>query len=405
MKDTELLQLALGLAPPWTVVSCHFDAEQRRLDIGLGFPRGSRFPCPSCGQGNCPVHDTEQKSWRHLNFFQHEAHLVARVPRIRCGRCGVLQVALPWARPGSGFTLLFEAFIMILAQAMPVKRIAELIGEHDTRLWRVLEHYVERAREQADYSALRHLGVDETASKRGHNYVSLFVDLEQARTVFVTEGKDASTIERFQADLLDHGGSPEAVEEVCCDMSPAFILGVESHLPEARLTFDKFHVLKLLNAAVDEVRRREQRERPELKRTRYLWLKNPERLTAQQRTILETLHPKSLNLKTVRAYRIRLAFQALWKQPPELAEAFLKKWYFWATHSRLEPIQQCAKTFKKHWQGILNWFQSLVNNGILEGINSLIQAAKARARGYRTVKNFITMIYLISGKLDFRLPT
>jgi transposase len=171
------------------------------------------------------------------------------------------------------------------------------------------------------------------------------------------------------------------------------------------LTFDKFHVLKLLNAAVDEVRRREQRERPELKRTRYLWLKNPERLTAQQRTILETLHPKSLNLKTVRAYRIRLAFQALWKQPPELAEAFLKKWYFWATHSRLEPIQQCAKTFKKHWQGILNWFQSLVNNGILEGINSLIQAAKARARGYRTVKNFITMIYLISGKLDFRLPT
>ncbi len=405
MKDTELLQLALGLAPPWTVVSCHFDAEQRRLDIGLGFPRGSRFPCPSCGQGNCPVHDTEQKSWRHLNFFQHEAHLVARVPRIRCGRCGVLQVALPWARPGSGFTLLFEAFIMILAQAMPVKRIAELIGEHDTRLWRVLEHYVERAREQADYSALRHLGVDETASKRGHNYVSLFVDLEQARTVFVTEGKDASTIERFQADLLDHGGSPEAVEEVCCDMSPAFILGVESHLPEARLTFDKFHVLKLLNAAVDEVRRREQRERPELKRTRYLWLKNPERLTAQQRTILETLHPKSLNLKTVRAYRIRLAFQALWKQPPELAEAFLKKWYFWATHSRLKPIQQCAKTFKKHWQGILNWFQSLVNNGILEGINSLIQAAKARARGYRTVKNFITMIYLISGKLDFRLPT
>jgi len=405
MKDTELLQLALGLAPPWTVVSCQFDAEQRRLDIGLGFPRGSRFPCPSCGQGNCPVHDTEQKSWRHLNFFQHEAHLVARVPRIRCGRCGVLQVALPWARPGSGFTLLFEAFIMILAQAMPVKRIAELIGEHDTRLWRVLEHYVERAREQADYSALRHLGVDETASKRGHNYVSLFVDLEQARTVFVTEGKDASTIERFQADLLDHGGSPEAVEEVCCDMSPAFILGVESHLPEARLTFDKFHVLKLLNAAVDEVRRREQRERPELKRTRYLWLKNPERLTAQQRTILETLHPKSLNLKTVRAYRIRLAFQALWKQPPELAEAFLKKWYFWATHSRLKPIQQCAKTFKKHWQGILNWFQSLVNNGILEGINSLIQAAKARARGYRTVKNFITMIYLISGKLDFRLPT
>jgi transposase len=306
---------------------------------------------------------------------------------------------------GSGFTLLFEAFIMILAQAMPVKRIAELIGEHDTRLWRVLEHYVDRAREQADSADLRQLGVDETASKRGHHYVSLFVDLEKARTVFVTEGKDASTLERFKADLLDHGGCPEAVEEICCDMSPAFISGVESQFPQARLTFDKFHGMKLLNAAVDAVRRQEQRERPELKHTRYLWLKNPERLSAQQRSVLETLRPKSLHLKTVKAYQIRLAFQELWQQPPAPAEAFLKKWYFWATHSRLEPITQCAKTIKKHWQGILNWFQSRVNNGILEGINSMIQAARARARGYRTIKNFITMIYLISGKLDFRLLT
>jgi len=316
-----------------------------------------------------------------------------------------LQVALPWARPGSGFTLLFEAFTMILAQAMPVKRIAELLGEHDTRLWRVLEHYVDRARKQADHSDLRQLGLDESAGKRGHHDVSLFVDLEQARTLFVTEGKDASTLERFKADFLDHGGFPEAVEEICCDMSPAFISGVASHFPQARLTFDKFHVMKLLNTAVDNVRRQEQRERPELKHTRYLWLKNPERLSAQQRSLLESLRLKSLNLKTVKAYQIRLAFQELWEQPPALAERFLKKWYFWATHSRLEPIKQCAKTMKKHWKGILNWFESLVNNGILEGINSMIQAAKARARGYRTLKYFITMIYLISGKLDFRLPT
>ena len=188
-------------------------------------------------------------------------------------------------------------------------------------------------------------------------------------------------------------------------MSPAFIPGVEAQFPQARLTFDKLHVLKLLNTAVDNVRRQEQRERPELKHTRYLWLKNPERLSAQQRSILETLRPKSLNLKTVKAYQIRLAFQELWEQPPALAERFLKKWYFWATHSRLEPIKQCAKTIKNHWQGILNWFESLVNNGILEGINSMIQAAKARARGYRSLKYFITMIYLISGKRDFRLPT
>jgi transposase len=405
MRDTELLQLALGLAPPWKVVTCQFDAEQRRLDIHLDFPRGSRFSCPSCGQGDCPAHDTQEKSWRHLNFFQHEAHLNARVPRIRCGRCGILQVALPWARPGSGFTLLFEAFIMILAQAMPVKRIAELIGENDTRLWRVLYHYVHQAREQADYSDVRQLGVDETASKRGHNYVSLFVDLQNAKTVFVTEGKDAATVERFKADFSEHGGRPEAIEDLCCDMSPAFITGIETHFPQARLTFDKFHVLKILNGAVDAVRRQEQKERPELKHTRFIWLKNPQRLTAHQNARLQELNPKALNLKTVRAYRIRLAFQEFWLQPPQLAERFLKKWYFWATHSRLEPIKESAYTIKRHWQGVLNWFQSNVNNGILEGINSVIQAAKARARGYRTVKNLITMIYLISGKLNFHLPT
>lgn len=405
MLDIDLFQLALCLTPPWQVISSEFDLQTKRLDIRIDFPRGSTFCCPECGQANLKCHDTKEKTWRHLNFFQHEAHLTARVPRVRCDKCGVRQVGVPWARSESGFTLLFEAMIMTLAKAMPVNAIAALVGEQDTRLWRVLHHYVDAARERADYSEVSQVGVDETSSKRGHNYVSLFVDLDGPRVLFATEGKDAATVERFKQDLIDHQGDPENVREVCCDMSPAFISGVKKQFPSAEITFDKFHIMKIINEAVDEVRRQEQKERPELAKTRYLWLKNPENLKASQAETLEGLTLKKLNLKTTRAYHIRLNFQELFNQPPELAEAFLNKWYFWATHSRLEPIKQAAYTVKRHWDGILRWFQSKINNGILEGINSLIQAAKAKARGYRTTRNLITMIYLISGKLDFRLST
>ena len=405
MRDTDLFQLALGLTPPWEVVSSNFDPEQRRLDIRLGFPRGSMFACPQCGQMGLKAHDTVEKTWRHLNFFQHEAYLSAKVPRVKCDQCGVKLLAVPWARPGSGFTLLFEAMIMVLVKAMPVKTVAAYIGEHDTRLWRILHHYVDQAREQVDFSKITRFGVDETASKRGHNYVSLFVDLEDRKVIFATEGKDSSVIKHFKQDFLAHGGSPAHVEETCCDMSPAFISGIKEHFPGTQITFDKFHIMKIINEAVDEVRRMEQRNHPELSKTRYIWLKNPTNLKANQVEHLKELSLPKLNLKTVRAYHLKLNFQELFTKSKEEAELYLKKWYFWATHSRLEPMKKVAATLKRHWDGILRWFTSGVSNGILEGLNSLIQSAKSKARGYRTTKNLIAMIYLIGGKLKFDLPT
>lgn len=404
MRETELLQTALGLEAPWRVVRSSFDAAARRLDIHLDFPKGCRFACPGCGAAGCPAHDTEAMTWRHLNFFQHEAYLHARVPRVRCRACGVRRVAVPWARPGSGFTRLFEALVMALVQAMPVKAAARLVGEHDTRLWRIVHHYVETARAGADFQAVRCVGVDETAARRGHDYVTLFVDLARARVLFVADGKDAATVEAFAADLAAHGGRADAVAEVCIDMSPAFIAGTAEHLPSATVTFDKFHAVRLVNDAVDAVRRAEQKTRPELKRTRYIWLKNRDKLSPAQRDTLGGLAAR--NLKTARAWRIRLAFQELYAQPSRpAAEAFLKTWYFWATHSRLAPVIEAAKTIKRHRLGVLRWFDSRIANGLLEGLNSLVQAAKAKARGYRSTRNFKAMIYLIAGKLELKLPT
>jgi transposase len=403
MQDTDLFQMALGLLPPWVVERSDFDAEKKQLDIYVDFSRGGEFPCPECGRQGCKAYDTVDKVWRHLNFFEHVTYLHVRTPRVECPECGVKQVPVPWAREGSGFTLLFEAFIMAMAKEMSVRAIARLVGEHDTRVWRVLHHYVEQARCDQDYSEVSAVGMDETSSKRGHNYITVFVDMAKSKVLFATPGKDAETLRAFKEDLEAHGGQVANITQACCDMSPAYIRGIEDTFGNAAITFDKFHILKVINEALDEVRRLEQRTRPELKKTRFAWLKNPRNLTAKQQGIIENLNVSKRHLKTARAYQIKLTFQELYEQPREHAEEFLKRWYFWATHSRLQPIIAAARTIKRHWEGILAWFDSGITNGVLEGINSLIQAAKAKARGYRTTRNFITMVYLIAGKLDLAL--
>jgi transposase len=403
MRETALLQLALGLTPPWTVRRADFDPEAHRLDIELDFAPGSRFACPVCGAADCPAYDTERKTWRHLNFFQHQAYLTARVPRVRCDKCGIKTVNVPWARPDSGFTLLFEAMLMAMIPAMPVAAVARMVGEHDTRLWRVVHHYVDQARARADASNVTRVAIDETAARRGHNYIALFVDIDQARVLFATEGRDAETVARFADDLTAHGGDPDQVSEVCIDMSPAFIKGTADSLPNAAITFDKFHAVKIINDALDQVRRAERKAHAVLKGTRYIWLRNPENLSERQRATLDALPTRTL--KTARAYQIRLAFQHLYEQDrPEQAAQYLKRWYFWATHSRLEPVIDAAHTVKRHWDGILRWFDSKIANGLIEGINSLVQAARSKARGYRSIRNLTAMVYLLAGKLDLPLP-
>ncbi len=228
--------------------------------------------------------------------------------------------------------------------------------------------------------------------------------------LFATEGRDAGTVAAFADDLAAHAGDPEAIEEVCIDMSPAFIKGVADSLPQAAVTFDKFHAVKILgssprtNDAVDAVRRTEQKRQGLLRGTRYIWLRNPDNLTERQRATLRALPTQYL--KTARAWQIRLAFQDLYHQPSaEAGAGFLKKWYFWATHSRLPPMIEAARTIKRHWDGILRWFDSGIANGLIEGINSLVQAAKAKARGYRSTRNLKAIVYLLAGKLDLALPS
>jgi transposase len=347
---------ALGVTPPWEVTETTLSVAEKRFDIRVDFARGGKFTCPGCGQP-ISASDTSEQTWRQLNFFQYAAYVTARVPRLDCRNCGVKQVEAPWARPGSGFTLLFEALVMALARQMPVNAVAELVNEPDRRLWRVVHHYLAEARARQDYAPVRRLGIDETASRRGHNYISVFVDLEAKRVLFGTPGKDGATVGAFAEDLRAQGGAGERIEQVACDLSPAFIKGVGEQWPQAEMTFDRFHLQKLVNEAVDEVRREEARSVEGLKRTRYCWLKNPEKLPPEEQARIGELRRR--NLKTSRAYQLKLTFEELFDEPDrDSGESFLRRWHFWARQSRLEPMIKAAQTIKAHWDGVLNWFES-----------------------------------------------
>jgi len=405
MRDTDLFQMALSLVPPWQVAKSEFDADKHRLDLHIDFPRGSRFACPQCGAA-CPAHDSDMKTWRHLDFFQHQAYLHARVPRASCPAHGPLQVQVPWARPGSGFTLLFEAMILAMAPHMTMRAISRQVGEHDTRLWRIVTHYTDAGRAREDMSGVREVGIDETASRRGQTYVSVFVDLDRAKALFATPGRDAETVGAFAADLRAHGGDPTKVREVACDMGAGFLKGAAEHLPNAKLTLDKFHVTKLVVDAVDEVRREEQREsgwkQVVLKRTRYAWLTSERNQNQRQEQIVEALSLPQLNLKTAKAYRMKLTFQQAYASAGKAGERGLEKWCRWAMRCGLAPMKRAGTTIRQHWQGVVRYFSTGLTTAIMEGINSLIQAAKAKARGYRSDRYLIAMIYLIAGKLDLQ---
>jgi len=404
MFETKIFKAALAIQSPWYIKDVQFDVALKKLDIYIDFKRGSTFLSTKTDYPDqYKIKDTCDKTWRHLNFFEHECYLHCRTPRIDLGDRTEL-VSPPWAGVNSGFTLLFEALILELCAHMPVHSVCQIINEHDNKIWRLLEKYVDQALESEDYSHITAIGMDETSRRKGHNYITLFVDMLKGKTIHVAEGKDHKTVADFVDVLESHNGDRNQIKDVSCDMSPAFIKGVDKFLPDASITFDKFHIMKIINKAVDQVRREEVVTQPILTNTRYLFLKNEQNLTENQRKTLEELHLPKLNLKSIRALHIRENFQEIYKASTEEDfEALLKKWYFWATHSRLEPIIKAAKSIKAHWDGVLEWKKSQINNGILEGLNSIVQAAKAKARGFKTFRNFKIVVFLLTGNLDFKV--
>jgi transposase len=398
--NEKLFSIALGIEEPLYINKIDFIKGEGELHVYIDFERGSKFVCEACDYKDCTVKDTEEKTWRHLNFFQYKCFLHLRTPYINCANCGSHLFVPVWGRARSGFTLLFEAMVLTMAREMPVSAIAEIVGEQDTRLWRILQFHVGKAYKEKDLSALKKVGVDETSSQKGHKYVSVFIDMDTKETVYATEGKDAGTIAAFSEELPKHNGNTANITALSMDMSVSFISGAKKHFPSATITFDKFHVVKQLNEAIDEIRRTEQKSNPVLKGSRYIWLKNPDNLTEGQKKNLSTLAKE--NKKLSRAYQMKLTFQDIYRTVTdyETADFAIKKWLQWAVRSRLGPIKCFARMVKSHYTGILQYFKTRLTAGVSEGANSRIQEIKRRAKGFRNINNFISMIYLEGSNLS-----
>jgi transposase len=371
------------------------------LTVLIDFEPGSRFAI-SGHEGMHPVHDTVVKTYRHLNFFQHECQLRVRTPRVKLPSGSVRLVEPDFAGRLSGFTLLFEALILMLAQQMPFAAVSRIVGESAHRVMAVCERYVEIALGLADFSDVKALTIDETSRARGHDYITLAADAAARRVLFVTEGRDVKTIGALAAELAAHGCPPATIESVSIDMSPAFIKGCTEHLPNARITFDKFHVVWHASTAVDKMRRIEQRSNKSLKGMRWSLLKDRTSLKPEAAADLDALIAKLTTVRTARAwvYKERLR-EILERKQINVVRAMLEHWCTCVMRSKVDPMKKVAALVRRHLEGIVAWAQTRQTNGFLEAINGLFQAAKRRARGFTRLSTIKTVIFLIAGKLDF----
>lgn len=405
MNSNALFGMALGLQAPWQITDVSFkaaDPARRELHLQIGFVGGSKFK-DEAGV-DCSVHDTVERQWQHLNFFEHHCFLRCKVPRITTSEGKVRTVDVPWARAQSGFTLLFEAFALALIEReMPVARVAQILGVHPQRVWGVFNHWVGKARASDDPSSITRLGVDETSSKKGHSYVTIGVDLDASRVIHAAQGKGKQCMQSIAEHLASKGVTKDQVKELSMDLSPAFIAGASESFPQAQITFDRFHVVKLLNEAMNKVRIDERKEHAALKNHKYTFLKNKESLSDKKRLALDEMIALYPTLGA--AYRLKELFNDLWTMPNKpSANAFLNDWCSQVERAKIPAFQKFANTLRAHWSGIIHFVESNITNAILESINSKIQLAKRRARGFRNINNYINMIYFLCGKLTFSYP-
>ncbi len=410
-----LFTSALGLQSPWVVEDVKLDTVKRRIDFEVGC-QGALLACPHCGVASQRVHDRLRRAWRHLDFFQFEAWLHADVPRIACASCGkTTQMVVPWARPGSGFTAAFEALALALCRELPVRQAAALLRCADKQLWRRIEFYVDQARALEDFAGVRIVGIDETSLRRGQDYITVVHDLDAKRLLFATQGKDHQTVLDFVADLKAHGGDPAEVRHVCMDMSAAYTKGAGLALPQAAISYDRFHVVALAHEAMDEVRRAEmsadapavraaldgQAGHP-LKSLMWGMRKNPSGWNAKQLDAMYWLQRS--NLKSARAWRLKMALREVYAlarshNDPERASVDLQAWLSWARRCRLEPFKKLATTIKDRFDAVVRGMTDHRSNAFVEAMNGQLQQAKRAARGYRTAKNFIAIAYLRLSRL------
>jgi len=404
MQDRQLYEQILGIVRPWSVANVQLDPEAGEVCVTLAHAESASWPCPECGRV-CPLHDHEpQRTWRHLDTCQYRTLLAASVPRTDCPEHGVKTVRVPWAEPHSRFTLLFERLAIDWMQEAGRSAVARRMGLGWEQADRIMQRAVDRGLARREQRVFRRIGVDEKSFQKGHEYVTVVCDLDEGHVLHVADARRKESLAAFYEGLSD--AQREGIEAVAMDMWGPYIQATIDYLPqgEQKIVFDRFHIAKNLNDAVDRIRRQEHRQlmlqgNELLKGTKYVWLKNPENFEVQAWRDFGPLRKSTL--RTARGWALKEMLACFWDyRSAGVARKFFDRWYNWAIRSRLKPIKKVARTLKARLRNLLSYFEHRITNATSESLNSKIQWIKYTARGFRSRDGFRRAIYFHCGGLD-----
>jgi transposase len=403
VRDKELYAGILGVKAPWQVEDVVLDRVRQEVRVRLSFDSSMQAECPVCGE-RCPGYDTRPRSWRHLDTCQFKTIIEADVPRVSCKKHNVVQIGVPWAEPGSGFTALMEALVIDWLKEANISAVADLVRLSWDQVDGIMARAVKRGIARRAELEPTGICIDETSFQKRHEYVTVVTDFHSGDVLHVADDRKKTSLEGFFEQL-----EPPQLADltiVCMDMCPGYISSVMEYVPfaEQRICFDKFHVAKHLGDAVDKVRRGEVREQVAqgdhaLVGTRYDWLRDPTHFTREARHSFEQL--KRAAVRTARAYAVKEHAMGLWHYTTHAgAERAWKSWIAWAVRTRLEPVKKVGRMVRKHLYGILNAVVLRATNAKAESVNARIQRIKRMACGFRSRNRFKNAIYFHLGGLD-----
>jgi transposase len=404
MQDTQLYSVLLGLTAGWRVREVRVDVPGKRVDVWVETTEGGAWRCAECAKPASIYDHTVEQTWRHLDTCQCRTYVHARLPRTDCTEHGVRQVPAPWAGKRAQFTLLMECRIIDILKECDVTGCCRLAAISWDTAWAIMSKAVERGRSRKQWRIPAYIGIDEKSFARRHNYETLVCDLQQGTVEHVADDRTQESLESYLRQFSTE--ELAGVRAVALDMWEPYINAVENYIPQAqdKIVFDRYHVTRLVTEAVDKIRRQEHkiliaRGDERLKGTKHLWLANQENVPEWRQEEFAAI--RRGNLRTARGWAIKESLRDFWTYTyTKWAEKYFRRWYFWATHSRLPPIMAAAKTLKRHLRGILTFFKHRITNATAEGLNSKIQMVKEMACGFRNREHYKLAIYFHCGGLD-----
>lgn len=403
MDTKQLYHKLLGLKDPWYVDRIEIDENAERIDVWVKHHNPIRVCCPECHEFHSTYDHAPEREFQHLSTCNMKTFVHVRFPRVNCPTHGVRQILSEFGEPNSHMTYQFEQYVISLAEECSVAAVARLTGMSWDSVFGCVSRSVDRGLRRKDKKIPEYIAVDEKAFS-GRKYETLVCDHSRGTVEYVTDNNSQESLEGYYRQFSEEERT--TVKAVTMDMWAPFIAATRNYIPESesKIVFDRFHVMKGVSKAVDTVRKEENRWFIErgydyLKGTKYLWLWNRENIPQWRKSEFREL--KNTDLDVARAWAIKENLRHLWDYVSEpWARKFFKRWYFWATHSRLSPLIAAAKTVKNHFENILTYVHHRLTNAVAEGLNSKIEKVKRLACGYRNRAHYRAAIYFHCGGLE-----